>query len=40
MRKVLASLALLIVLAGVAAAIYWQRATAAMDTAGPHAQPL
>jgi UPF0755 protein len=40
MRKVIASLALLIVLAGLAATIYWQRATASMDAPGPHAQPL
>jgi UPF0755 protein len=40
MRKVLASLALLIVLAGVAAAIYWQRTAAALSEAGPHAQAL
>jgi UPF0755 protein len=40
MRKILASFALLIVLAGVAAAIYWHRATAAMVAAGPHTQAL
>jgi UPF0755 protein len=40
MRKFLAALALLVVLAGVAAAIYWQRATAAMGAPGPHAEAL
>lgn len=40
MRKILASLALLILLAGIAAAIYWQHATAAMGAAGPHTHSL
>ena len=40
MRKFLASLALLIVLAGVTAAIYWQHATTAMGEVGPHAEAL
>jgi UPF0755 protein len=36
MRKVLSTLMLLVLLAGAAAAIYWQRATAAMEAEGPH----
>jgi UPF0755 protein len=40
MRKVVAALVVLVVLAGVAAAIYWQRATAAFSAPGPHEQNL
>jgi UPF0755 protein len=40
MRKLLWILGLAVVLAGAAAAIYWQRATALMAAPGPHAQPV
>jgi UPF0755 protein len=40
MRKLLATFALLLVLAGVAAAIYWRHAAAALNAAGPHAAAL
>ncbi|MBC8024786.1 MAG: endolytic transglycosylase MltG [Steroidobacteraceae bacterium] len=40
MRKLSAIFALLLVLAGAAAAIYWQRATAALRQPGPHTQSL
>jgi UPF0755 protein len=40
MRRVLWSLAVLMVLAGVTAAIYWQRVNALMAAPGPHAQPV
>jgi UPF0755 protein len=40
MRKLLWILGLGVVLAGAAAAIYWQRATALMKAPGPHAQPV
>jgi len=40
MRKLLWILGGLIVLAGAAAAIYWQQANALMNAAGPHLQPV
>ena len=40
MRRLLWALGLLIVLAGAAAAIYWQRASSLMSAAGPHLQPV
>jgi peptidoglycan lytic transglycosylase G len=40
MRRVLLSLLALLLLAGGAAAIYWQRTGAMMEAAGPHAQPI
>jgi UPF0755 protein len=40
MRKLLWILAATIVLAGAAAAIYWQRASAVMREPGPHTQPV
>jgi UPF0755 protein len=40
MRKLLWIFGLAIVLAGAAAAIYWQRASAVMRAPGPHAQPV
>jgi peptidoglycan lytic transglycosylase G len=40
MRKVLWMLAVLLIAAGAAAAIYWQRANAVMDAAGPHVQSV
>ncbi len=40
MRKLSAFFALVLVLGGVSAAIYWQRATAALREPGPHTQPL
>ena len=40
MRKFLGVLGLVIGLAAVGAAIYWQRANAVMQAPGPHQQPL
>src|SRR6187549_569354 len=40
MRKLLWILGVAVLLAGVAAAIYWQRANAVMTAAGPHTQSL
>jgi len=40
MRKLLWIFGIAVVLAGVAAAIYWQRATALMGAPGPHAQSV
>ena len=40
MRKLLWSLVVLVVVAGAAAAIYWQRANALMGAAGPHREPI
>ena len=40
MRKLLWLLGIVVVLAGAAAAIYWQRANAVMRAAGPHTQPI
>jgi UPF0755 protein len=40
MRKLLWALGLVVVLAGAAAAIYWQRASALMNAPGPHAQSV
>jgi UPF0755 protein len=40
MRKLLLGLVALLLLGVVAGAIYWQRGTALMRAAGPHAQPL
>jgi UPF0755 protein len=40
MRKFFAFFALLLVLAGAAAAIYWHRSTLALREPGPHAEPL
>jgi UPF0755 protein len=40
MRKLLWSMVVLLLFAGAAAAIYWQRATAVMSAAGPHLQSV
>jgi UPF0755 protein len=40
MRKLLLALGMLVVLGVAAAAIYWQRTTAMMQAAGPHADPI
>ena len=40
MRKLLWALVLVVLVAGVGAAIYWQRATAIMGAAGPHLQSV
>ena len=40
MRKLLWALGVAVLLAGVAAAIYWQRANAVMGAAGPHTQSI
>jgi len=40
MRKFMLAVVTLLVIAGVAGAIYWRHVDAAMQVAGPHAQPL
>jgi UPF0755 protein len=40
MRKLLWSLVAVLLVAGAAAAIYWQRVNAVMQAAGPHTQPV
>src|SRR5205085_9524043 len=40
MRKLIWALGVVVLLAGVAAAIYWQRANAVMRAPGPHAQSV